>query len=445
MKAGRALIGLGIGVLVVMLLFAGSHGGMFLWLFLLLGIYLLFLNFGRSDEAAGSDCGSGKEEDAPQDPATKALFDELADQILEVTDRSTEQDAYAYAGRLIKPEGDASEFLESKLADTGHEFFLEAQGPNRVRAVFYPVRRKTDPTVEKESKPKFPLHWLLFGLTIVTTTWAGALHQGVNLLNEPGRFMLGLPYALGLLFILGAHEMGHYLTARRYGMRVTPPYFIPVPFGLGTFGAFISMKSAPRHRPALFDVAVAGPLAGLLVALPALLIGLPLSRFVPDSAAGAPMMGGGADLGSSILLALMAKLSVGTQDALSHTVQLHPLAFAGWLGLLLTALNLLPIGQLDGGHIAQALFGGLRAGWISRLAMLGLFLLALFVWPGLLFFAILVFFIAGRTGIPPRNDLEPIRGIRRALGYGAFALLLLIILPLPHALFTEFGLHCPYV
>ena len=141
----------------------------------------------------------------------------------------------------------------------------------------------------------------------------------------------------------------------------------------------------------------------------------------------------------------MAKLSVGTEMAASHTVQLHPLAFAGWLGLLLTALNLLPIGQLDGGHIAQTLFGGIRANWISRLAMLGLFLLALFVWPGLLFFAILVFFVAGRTGIPPRNDLEPIHGFRRALGYGAFALLLLIVLPLPHALFTEFGLHCPYV
>jgi Zn-dependent protease len=445
MKAGQLLIGLGIGLLVLMLLFPGSHGGMFFWMFILLGIYLLFLNFGRKDDEAGSGCGSGDEDDAPKDPAIEARFNELAGQVLEVTERSATHDTYSFEGCLTKPAREASQLLESKLTGTGHEFFLEAQGRDRVRAVFYPVPIEADPAKSAASKRKFPLHWLLFGLTFLTTTWAGALHQGVDLLRDPSRFMVGLPYALGLLLILGAHEMGHYLTARRYSMQVTPPYFIPVPFGLGTFGAFISMKSVPRHRQALFDVAVAGPLAGLLAALPALLIGLPLSRFVPDTAAGASMMGGGANLGSSILLALVAKLSVGTEIAASHTVQLHPLAFAGWLGLLLTALNLLPIGQLDGGHIAQALFGRIRAGGISRYSMLGLFLLALFVWPGLLFFAILVFFVAGRTGIPPRNDLEPVRGFRRALGFGAFALLLLIVLPLPHALFTEFGLHCPYV
>jgi hypothetical protein len=120
------------------------------------------------------------------------------------------------------------------------------------------------------------LHLGLVALTLVTTTWAGALHQGINLLQEPARFTAGLPYALALMTILGAHEMGHYVMARRHGMRVTLPYFIPVPFALGTFGAFIQLRSPSPSRRALFDVGVAGPLAGLVFAIPALLVGLPL-------------------------------------------------------------------------------------------------------------------------------------------------------------------------
>jgi Zn-dependent protease len=121
-------------------------------------------------------------------------------------------------------------------------------------------------------KPNWWLHWLLFVATIATTTWAGALPAGVNLLQQPERFAVGLPYSLGFLLILGAHEMGHYLTARRYGIQVTPPFFVPVPFALGTFGAFIKIKSITPNRRSLFDVAVAGPLSGLVFAIPALLI-----------------------------------------------------------------------------------------------------------------------------------------------------------------------------
>jgi membrane-associated protease RseP (regulator of RpoE activity) len=133
-------------------------------------------------------------------------------------------------------------------------------------------------------KPVRPwLHWLLFGLTIITTTWAGASHQGVDLAQEPGRFTVGLSYSIGLLLILGVHELGRFFMARRYGMDVTPPYFIPVPFGLGTFGAFIQMRSAPANRKNLFDVAVAGPLAGFVIAVPALLIGLRFSSITAGS------------------------------------------------------------------------------------------------------------------------------------------------------------------
>lgn len=128
-----------------------------------------------------------------------------------------------------------------------------------------------------------------------------------------------------------------------------------------------------------------------------------------------------------------------------HVVQLHPLAFAGWLGLLLTALNLLPIGQLDGGHIAHALLGRTRAAQVGRFSLFLMVGLGFLVWPGLLFWALLVYFIAGRPGVPPRDDVTPLDVRRRGVGWASFALLVLILMPLPHAFSQLIGLHCPYV
>lgn len=297
-------------------------------------------------------------------------------------------------------------------------------------------------SVERPIRPW--VHWLLFGLTLLTTTWAGAAHQGIDLVREPARFIAGLPYAFGLMAILGVHELGHYFAARKHGMRVTPPYFIPVPFALGTFGAFIQMRSPAENRKALFDVAVAGPLAGLVIAIPALLIGLRSSVVLPDSSdlTGAHM--GGASIGSSVLFALLAKLALGKAVAAGHVIRLSPLAFAGWLGLFITALNLLPIGQLDGGHTARAMFGARIGSMISSVSMWSLFLLAIFVWPALMMWAIIVFFIAGR-GSSPLEDLTLISPGRRSLGYLTFAILVGILLPVPHALWQAAGIHCPYL
>jgi Zn-dependent protease len=303
-----------------------------------------------------------------------------------------------------------------------------------------PVERKT-----LEQPVRLWIHWLLFALTVVTTTWAGAAHQGVNLVREPGRFTVGLPYSIGLLAILGIHELGHYFTARRHGIRVTPPYFIPIPLALGTFGAFIQMRSPSENRRALFDVAVAGPLAGLVVAIPALIIGLQSSTVISGNSVAGPMtMTGGTSVGSSMLFALLAKLSLGSALEYGHVLRLSPLAFAGWLGLFVTALNLLPIGQLDGGHIAEAMFGRRVGGAISSIGMWSLLLLAIFVWPGLTMWAVIVFFIAGST-TPPLNDLTPLTPGRQWLGYATFAVLALIVTPLPHALWSAAGIHCPYV
>jgi membrane-associated protease RseP (regulator of RpoE activity) len=281
-------------------------------------------------------------------------------------------------------------------------------------------------------------------LTFATTTWAGALHQGVDILQNAANFAVGLPYSIGLLLILGAHELGHYFAARRHRIQVTPPYFIPAPFALGTFGAFISMRGRVLDRRALFDVAVAGPLAGLVFAIPALLVGLPYSKVVTESASPG-LLHSGVEIGSSFLMAILSKLALGPSAAEGHLLILHPLAFAGWLGLLVTALNLLPIGQLDGGHIAHAVFGSRRSQTISIVALVSLFFLALFVWPGLMMWAFIVYFIAGMRDVPAANDLTPLDRSRQALGYFAFALLALILVPVPHVLYGTFGIHCPYV
>ena len=293
-------------------------------------------------------------------------------------------------------------------------------------------------------RPKWWLHWFLFLATFATTTWAGALHAGVNLLQQPERFAVGLPFSFGLLLILGAHELGHYFTAKVHGIQVTPPFFIPVPFALGTFGAFIKIKSRTPNRSALFDVAVAGPLAGLVFAIPALLLGLRYSQVLPGSTP-ASLGHIGVNVDSSVLLAFLAKMSLGVSVLAGNHLLLHPLAFAGWLGLIVTALNLLPIGQLDGGHISHALFGSRKAHGLSLIALAALAFLALFVWPGLMFWALIVFFIAGTRDVPAANDVTPVDLPRRLLGYFSFLLLLLIIVPVPRALYETIGLHCPYL
>jgi len=153
----------------------------------------------------------------------------------------------------------------------------------------------------------------------------------------------------------------------------------------------------------------------------------------------------GVSVNSSVLLACLAKISTGASVLNGDRLVLHPLAFAGWLGLIVTALNLLPIGQLDGGHISHALFGSREARGLSVAALVCLFLLALFVWPGLMMWAIIVFFIAGTRDTPTADDVTPVDFTRRALGYLTLLILLLIIVPVPRALYEVIGIHSPYL
>ena len=295
-------------------------------------------------------------------------------------------------------------------------------------------------------QPRRPMLSLaLFLATFVTTAIAGAAHQGLNLLERPGAWTAGLPYAVGVVTILGVHEMGHFLAARWHRVPVSLPYFIPVPFGLGTFGAFIRMPPLMGNRRQLFDIGLAGPLAGLVVAIPALVVGLKWSSLLPAEAPGDAHMTHGVSVNASILLALISKLALGGALAKGHYLVLHPVAFAGWLGLMLTALNLLPVGQLDGGHVTHALVGHVRAGAIGKAALAAMTVLGLFVWSGLLLWVLLVWFVAGRSGLPPADDLTPVEGRRRALGWCTLVLPVLTLLPFPHALSPYLGLHCPYL
>jgi membrane-associated protease RseP (regulator of RpoE activity) len=408
------------------------------WAILLFLFYLAYVLGVRSAMARAAAAAANE---APVVPAEKVadMESKLAPMLL-VTGRKAVGEVLQFEGRL---RGKAEEMFQ-KIRET---FAGEAVTPlllegeqHDVRVVMLPGTLGARPA----ERPNWLLHWALFLVTLATTTWAGALSAGVNLLQEPGRFAVGLPYSVGLLLILGAHELGHYFVAKAHGIQVTPPYFIPVPFALGTFGAFIKIKSVTPDRRALFDVAVAGPLAGLAFAIPALLIGLRFSEILPGNAP-ASLGEAGVNLGSSLLLACLAKLSIGASGFEGCHLLLHPLAFAGWLGLIVTALNLLPIGQLDGGHMAHALFGSRQAHGLSMVALALLFLLALFVWPGLMFWAFIVFFIAGTHDAPAANDVSRVGPARTALGYFTFLLLLLIIVPVPHALYETIGLHCPYV
>ncbi|MEJ2671653.1 MAG: site-2 protease family protein [Deltaproteobacteria bacterium] len=273
------------------------------------------------------------------------------------------------------------------------------------------------------------LHAALFLGTLVTTIVAGALQQGVDPLSDPGLLYKGLPFSLTLLLILGTHEMGHYLMSRRHRLDVSLPYFIPappIPFIIGTFGAFIRIRSPIRDKRALLDVGCAGPLAGVLISIPVIVVGLKLSTVTVTSGAGEGLV-----LGEPLLFKLLSWLALG-HLASSANVILHPVAFAGWIGLLVTALNLMPVGQLDGGHVTYALFPGYHR-YIS-LGVLGILVICgLLFWEGWLIWAVLLAFLGWRHP-PPYFYWLPLDRRRRILGVITIVVFVLTFAPTPFTL-----------
>ncbi len=269
-----------------------------------------------------------------------------------------------------------------------------------------------------------PIHIVLFGATLLTTTLAGTFQAGGDPLSDPSALILGLPFALTLLLILLSHEMGHYLLARIHGVWASLPYFIPgPPFFVGTFGAFIRMKSAPTNRRALFDIGAAGPWAGVLFAIPAVIVGLSLSEVRPL----APLSGG-IILGDSVLFSTLITLVLGVAPDEVRVI-LHPIALAGWFGLFVTFLNLLPVGQLDGGHVVYSLFGAAhhRIAWTFWVVIVGLGFLG---WRGWFVWAVLLLLLGIRH--PPTGDsVSPLDRKRTIYGWCTVGLFVLTFTPVP--------------
>ncbi len=307
-------------------------------------------------------------------------------------------------------------------------------------------------------RPAEPVRWgvhgALFGLTVFTTLMAGALLRGFDPLNATmvrggmiwlplpttivwSELALGIPFAATLLGILLAHEMGHYVAARIHRIRCSLPYFIPFPayFSIvGTLGAFIRLRGPIVRRSILFDVGSAGPFASCLVSIPAVVVGLALSGSAPTAPdtltpyviqfAGEPIW-----LGDGLLFRALALLV--RPEMSGETIVLHPIAFAGWLGLFVTALNLLPFGQLDGGHVLYSMYGPrqVRAGVAFLVALLPLGLL----WWGWWFWGLAAVVLSrGRLRHPPvlqeQVALDP---LRRGLGWLAIIIFFVTFAPVP--------------
>ncbi len=257
----------------------------------------------------------------------------------------------------------------------------------------------------------------------MSTVFVGALQTGADLLKNPGEIYRGLPFAVSLIVILLTHELSHYFASKRHGVRATLPYFIPAPTIIGTFGAFIKMKSPIATRKALIDIGASGPIAGFVVSVVAVVIGLQVSEIMPLSETKGVLK-----LGDSLLFSYLTGVVVGATPADSD-ILLHPVAFAGWIGLFVTSINLIPVGQLDGGHIAYA-FLGERHARLSLILVLVMSLLGLVLWEGWLVWSLLLLILGLRH--PPVMYWEEMLDARRTMtGFLALVIFVLTFIPVP--------------
>ncbi len=377
----------------------------------------------------------------PLDPALLRLREAL-DGVLTIAgethaeDRRSGAQLFIFRGQLQRPPGEAFETLAERFAPLG----------------FNPMLRREDDEIavvaiegelpQRTFRSPWWLHLVLLAATVITTTIMGAALTGlpagetIDALREWNTATLqpalrdGLPFSLTLLAILGVHEMGHYVAAQLHGVKVTLPYFIPLPIqnSLGTMGAVIFIKSPFMNRRQLFDVGIAGPLAGLVVAIPLYVIGLQ-----QDPTVGQPLawiQAGITRVSNPPLLQWLAGLVVDTNNLDQFVFYRHPMALAAWFGVLLTALNLLPLGQFDGGHVAYALLG--RRAWpLATLAFTALIILGVFgAWIAWLVWA----FMGLLTGLrhpPPYDDLSPLGRVRAVIGLATAVIFALIFVPVP--------------
>ncbi|MCK4224733.1 MAG: site-2 protease family protein [candidate division Zixibacteria bacterium] len=311
------------------------------------------------------------------------------------------------------------EIVESRLSSLGYFVEFEQLDPAEPAGpVILHIGRLKD-------RRKTQIPWtniILFLLTVITTLLAGAYMNQADPLSNPLFIFKGASFAVPLLLILTFHEFGHYIESRINGIKVSLPYFIPGPTLFGTFGAVIRSKSPFKTRRDLLDVGAAGPIAGFVVAVIVVIIGLSHSQIVEE------VPGEGLILGESLIFKFLSWMVLKDVPQ-GHTVLLSPAAFAGWAGILVTMLNLLPIGQLDGGHIMYALLGKNQRK-VATVATLALIPLGFFLWMGWFVWVALVLLI--KIGHPPTlNDQVPLDTKRKVIGWLSMFIFILSFIPVP--------------
>lgn len=288
-------------------------------------------------------------------------------------------------------------------------------------------------------KTNYQLHIFLFILTFFTLTFSD-LFLNPNIPQTLDNYILAFfenwPYSVTLLFILLAHEMGHYLPARYYGVKATLPFFIPLPFGpIGTMGAVIQIKEPIPDKKILFDIGIGGPAASLILSLIAWVVGISLSKVIsiPSDYDRSQFL----FFGDSIFTFLTSQWILGPLDFDTMDIQAHPLARAGWVGLLITAINLLPFGQLDGGHIIYAMFGESYRKWIGYLFIFFIFLALIhFTW---LIWGFLIYYLLKVEHPFIRDSYEGINKVRIIFGYFMMTSLIIIFVPKPIIMGYEYN------
>ena len=385
-------------------------------------------------------------------------LNELVEQyftIDEITYGDTKQPfVVRYRGRLKDGDSQATHEQLSQVMQNQKLWVMMRKEEGEINLYLVP-----EITPKKALKPH--LNLILFILTLLSVLFTGGLYGYEGELSQNTWQMIweliknGWPFAVTLLAILGAHEFGHYFAGRKHGVQVTLPYFIPFPLSLfGTMGAFINMRSLPKNKRALFDLAITGPLSGFVMSIIALVIGLNLSEVsqLPLAAAETTTL---QMEGNSLIYLLLKYLTFGkllpqpanlsglnlwvywvrfffTGEPFpwgAMDVMLHPVAWAGWAGLFVTAINLIPAGQLDGGHIFQTLFGEKTAKRafpfiIAALVIMGFFSNVWWMWAALLF-------LVGRRYAQPLDQITELDKKRRILGYLALAIFVLTFIPVP--------------
>jgi len=320
------------------------------------------------------------------------------------------------------------DLLRRSLGEKGYIPMLRYEKGEHVIYVIKKIKRK--------EKPVWINIFLLVAVIITTVITGSILHIGyfdiwgmknpMDILNPDNLFYGAIFFAIPLMSILIIHEMGHYFISKKHGVSTSLPFFLPIPpilpsFNIGTFGALISSRDPMPNKKALFDIGIAGPLAGFIVAIPVTAIGIYTAEIVPMIALD-QIPSGEAVFNSSFLIEILSVVLLDIPK--NFTIDMNPILFAGWVGLLITSINLLPAGQLDGGHIFRAVLGEKQkyAGWIAIVIM---------IFTGWWFFAFIIIFAMGMMHPPPLNDDTELDIRRKLLFLVAIAMLLLCFIPFP--------------